>query len=264
MANKRLIIVVVLLLVVQKGFAIGFQIEIGGGYGFAAARDEDVPSYTVDSDTNISYWKDELVSRGNGVKIDIGTTLFMNDYWGIMLSTGLSLSGGYDVEQKLLLDSTFFTLKANYFPLFLGIKIKGGNKRIIPYVYMAPGIIIPFNITGEAVYHAEGQKYITDATEKFNVGFGISSGLGAQLNINKVIGVKCEFAPTYATARLYEIILKYDVNDTLFTEKIRFKRDTAELPPDEFGDDYAIYYYHGAPFWSFSSIAAKIGIIFRF
>ena len=103
-----------------------------------------------------------------------------------------------------------------------------------------------------------------DISDKFSVGFGISSGLGINFNLTKLIGITLEFAPTYASALLKEETFTYERNDTLFTETVIYKKDTAKLPDPEVGDNYEIIYMHGEPFVSFSSIAAKIGIIFRF
>ena len=280
---KKIHSFIVLLMFTQKLFAIGFQIDIGGGYGFPAARDNIDASYEVDSSGEIIKWKDVHGSYGNGIKLDIDATLFLNDYLGIMLSTGFSMLGGYKVEWKYALvelnslkgtEDYNWESKANYLPITLGIKLRGGNSKIIPYAYVAPGIIIPIGVKGTYSYKFAGEDTISskdtiityneDITEKYQLGFVISSGVGALFKISNSIGIKLEFAPTYASARLKEVTFKYELDGAPYTETLVFKKDAAKLPDPKVGDDYEIFYVRGAPYYSFSSIAAKIGIVFRF
>ncbi len=119
-------------------------------------------------------------------------TLFLDDYWGIIFGTGFSLGGGYKIERKAIVhinsltgpEDDIWEIKANHIPITLGIKLQGAKRKIIPYAYVAPGIIIPFGTKGEHNYKfvgsestAVGDTIVTldyDLTDKFTIGFIIS------------------------------------------------------------------------------------------
>ena len=264
---KKIYPIIVLLMFTQKLFAIGFQIEVSGGYGFPAARDNIAETFKVDSSGEYTEYKDVLGSYGNGIKLDIDATLFLNNFFGIMLGTGFSMIGGYKVEWKYALvefnslkgtENYNWESKANYLPITLGIKMRGRNSKIIPYAYVAPGIIIPVGVKGTYRYKFAGEDTITgtdtiityeeDITEKYQLGFIISSGVGAIFKISNSIGIKIEFAPTYASARLREVTFKYEQDGAPYTETLVFKKDAAKLPDPKVGDDYEIFYVRGAPY----------------
>ena len=92
-----------------------------------------------------------------------------------------------------------------------------------------------------------------DVSEKFALGFGVSSGMGVLLQVTNKLGIKAECSPTYAFARLKEITYEQDGQK----QTIIFKKDEKVLPDDTATKTY----YHGAPMYSFSSIAAKVGLL---
>lgn len=258
MIRKTLNIAVVLFFTGEL-IAGGFQIGIGGGYGFASGRQYVGSSYDNSTPTADEY-KDVLASYGNGIKMDLDATIFFNDNIGIMIASGFSMLGGYELERKNPTVTLKEKRKASYLPITFGLKIKAGNKNLLPYLYIAPGIFIPIGTNGEDILefsNSRGEK--DEITAKFATGFGVSSGLGALLNISDNFGIKVECSPTYAFARLKEVTTKY-YNGAKATTV--YKKDKHDLPADDISNPNDVTYYeHGAHMFSFSSIAAKIGIV---
>lgn len=255
---KKIVTCVSILLFTGQIMAGGFQLGIGGGYGFASGRDDLATTYTVNSNGDITDWKDVVASHGGGLKLDLNATILFNDYVGLMIAAGFSMLGGYKYEQIDPDEKLEGQVKANYLPITAGLRIQGGNGKVLPYVYVTPGIFIPIGVNEEETYKEQGFPEQTDELKyKFAPGFGISSGLGIQIQPVEMLGLRFECAPTYAFARLKEVEYTDSDGDK---HTVVFKKNESDLPDDTNDTDY----YHGAPMFSFSSIAAKFLIALCF
>ena len=174
------------------------------------------------------------------------------------MGTGFSMLGGYTTESKTPTASSKSELKANYLPITLGLKLQAGNGNFLPYLYIAPCVFIPLGVHSEGIIKYEGQEdRKSETTYKFAAGFGVSSGIGLQLKLSDVLGMKIECSPTFAFARMKEMTTEdYQGNKSTLV----YKKDATDLPestPEKM-------YLHGAPMYPFSSIAAKFGLLLDF
>lgn len=245
------------------------ELGIDFGYGFPFNTFQDdffLPSAEfqgIETDTSMEYseYKDLYYSLGKGLKAGIDFSIYLNDNVGIYFSSGFSFVGVYnDIEQKYTYEgekSKYNTsIKANFLPINVGLKLKSGTGKVSPYVYIAPGLYIPIGVNGEAEYEEGG---VTDKATykiKYAPGFGIASGIGLKINLSDAFGFKFEFAPTLASARVKEAEAELDGEKYTYI----FKKNEADLPEDT--ND--TYYYHGGPKHSFSSLSAKIGVLIGF
>ena len=260
---KKCFTIAIVLMFVGEVLAAGFQLGFGGGYGFGAGRQDVGSSYEVNSNGDYTKYRDVRASYGNGIKLDLDATILFNDNFGLIIGTGFSMLGGYKLTGKGPDWEGETKMRANYLPITAGIKLQAGSGNVQPYLYIAPGIFIPIGTKGTDIFKAEGQPDEEDKMEeKYALGFGVSSGLGFLIKVSKVLGLKFECAPTYLFARLKEI--RYEWDDGSKTTII-LKKNEKKLPEDDITDpDDETYYYHGAPMFSFSSIAAKFGFLFSF
>lgn len=260
---KKCFTIAIVLMFVGELLAAGFQLGFGGGYGFAAGRDNVGESYEADTDTTYDSWKDVRASFGSGIKFDIDATILFNDNFGLIMGTGISFLGGYKLEQEDPTIKYTEKVRGTYLPITAGLKLQAGNRNLLPYVYIAPGLFIPLGVNGEATYKVEGspeEKY--ELTTKFALGLGVSSGLGFLLKFSNSFGMKFECAPTYAFARLKERAVEDEDGNKI---TVVYKKNEEDLPDDELDDpDDIILYERGADMYSFSSIAAKVGLLLSF
>lgn len=255
---KKSFIIALVLLFAGELFALGFQLSFGGGYGFSADKEDYGANYEMNADGEYTEYKDLLASYGNGIKFDFDATILFNDNVGLKMGTGFSMLGGFKSERNSTVSTYESKLTANYLPITVGLKLQAGNGNILPYVYVAPGIFIPIAVHRNRVSKSDMlPESKSETTYKFALGFGVSSGLGLLIKLSDVIGIKFECAPTYASARLKE----YTIEDDDGTKsKTIYKKDAKDIPEDTLETRYI----RGAPMYSFSSIAAKVGISLDF
>lgn len=260
---KKCFTIAIVLMFVGEVLAAGFQLSFGGGYGFAAGRQYVGSNYEMDTDTTYESWKDVRSSFGSGIKFDLDATILFNDNFGLIMGTGISILGGFKLEGKDPTSESTQKMRGNYLPITVGLKLQAGNGKLLPYVYIAPGLFIPLGVKGEYTYKEEGlPEEKNETTTKFALGLGVSSGLGFLLNLSNSFGIKFECAPTYAFARLKETTMEYDDGSKA---TFIYKKNEEDLPDDDIDDpDDITYYYHGAYMYSFSSIAAKVGLLLSF
>jgi hypothetical protein len=259
--KKTIFVLVITLITAGHISAVDLQLGFASGYGFPSGRDQNVVSYTADADGNYTDYRDIRASYGNGIKFDVDFTIFFNNTVGLMFCSGFSMLGGYVYEQDDPTANTSHeegTYKANYLPITGGLKFKAEWNRLSPYLFVAPGIFIPLGVNGEMTRNNPQNVYRTTEYEyKFAPGFGISSGIGMLLELSRIFHLRFEFAPTYAFARLVEekeIDENGDVTITIY------KKNETDLPEDAGNTRYR----NGADLLSFSSMAAKAGIVLEF
>ena len=251
---KKSFIIALVLLFAGELFAVGFQLNFGGGYGFYADKEEFGANYEMNADGDYTEYKNILASYGNGIKFDFDATILFNDNVGLKMGTGFSMLGGYKYDRKATTATYEGKLTANYLPITFGLKLQAGNGDLLPYVYVAPGIFIPIAVHRESETKSDMlPDSKSETTYKFALGFGISSGFGLLLKVSDKIGIKFECAPTYASARLKEYTTE---NDDGTKSKTIYKKDAKGIPENT----PETRYIRGAPMYSFSSIAAKVGI----
>jgi hypothetical protein len=283
-SHKLLALVAVVFLASAQTNAGGFDLAIDLGYGFGAAGnnwdfmdpEEGLASYERSySSTGEAFYteyKDEYVSMGSGLKVGIDATAFVTDNLGIMVNAGLSLLGGFSVEQNVRYpdgNTSEYTIKgtSNYVPLALGLKVQGKQGVFMPYAYLAGGIVIPFAVVVEGEDVDSDEPTETNELEISLVpGLNVSGGIGAKLMFSDNVGLKLECAPNFAFARIKEVratlqswnsstnSYEYDY----FT--VKYEKNEEDLPD---GSE-TIAHTHGGPKVSFSSIAVKLGVVFSF
>jgi hypothetical protein len=227
----------------------GVEIGIGAGYGIPAGGElygsmvETDASYNV-TDVEHKYW-----SGGNGLKIDLDLAYFLNDNFGIMLATGYALLGGVTMEYTDPNGTIKDEMKSSYLPVNLGVKVKTAGKDGCLYAYMTPGIYIP-SMKGET----DDAGQITESTLKFDIGVGVSSGMGLVFNLSEALGIKVELNSTYAHAKVNELE-ETDPSGQKTTEKYVNNTADADLGTDEYSGKFNM---------TFSSINLKVGAVIGF
>jgi len=257
--TKNTFTIIVFLFFTGQVTAVDIQLGFAAGYGFASGRDEAAVSFTVDDNGEYIDYKNILASYGNGVKFDIDLTICLNNTVGIMFGTGFSMLGGYSYDREIPNgNDREGKYRANYLPVTGGLKFQAGWNRLSPYVFVAPGLFIPIGVNGEVKRYNPQNEYTTTEYEyKFAPGFGISSGIGMLLELSDGLRIRFEFAPTYAFARLTE---EKEIDSDGEVKITIYKKNETDLPEDSGNTEYE----RGADMYSFSSIAAKLGIVLAF
>jgi hypothetical protein len=256
--TKSIFIVIASLVIVEQASAVDLQLGFAAGYGFASGRDEVSPSYVMNSDGEYIEYKNNLASYGNGIKFDVDLTIFLNNTLGIMVGTGFSMLGGYSYEREDPAGNSDGKFRSFYLPLTGGLKLQAGFNKISPYIFVAPGLFIPIGVNSVINTDNLLTGYTTTEYEyKFAPGFGISSGIGMLLGLTDGLKIRFEFAPTYAFARLTE---RKRIADDGTVTVIVYKKNKTDIPENSGNTSYT----RGADMFSFSSIAAKFGIVLGF
>lgn len=272
--NKTSTIPALLLLMVLEAIALDFEIGANIGLGFSVGGDDDfrfswltfdLDSYERDEVVggtepySYDYYRDEYIGFGGGMKLDVDAALLLNDHIAVVLASGISLFGGERLEQVThFVDGTTQTFELDfdgyYVPVTLGLRMSAELGRIEPYLYVAPGLIIPFGVSAYGEDDAPNTATVVyEAEMSVNPGFGVTGGVGVRIPVNRSLDVRVEFCPTYAFARLTEM---YVVTGTT-TTTITYERNDESVPT---GPDYQ----HGGPLLSVSSLAGKVGVVFSF
>jgi len=251
--TKKVFVTAIIFLISAKVVAGGFQLSFGGGYGFGAGRYYVGYNNDMGPTDGITEWKDVYASLGNGIKLDIDGTYLLNDNFGIMFGTGFSMLGGYRTENVTQIYTASRKIIGNFVPITAGLKFYTGKGNVMPYLHVAPGVFIPVGVHGESEYNDS----TTEISRKYVPGFCISSGIGLLLKVTNVVGLKMECTPFYGLSRIKEETLKRS-NGTESTTI--YLKDEENLPSPSNNKTYT----HGGPTHSFSSIAAKMGVVLSF
>jgi hypothetical protein len=241
----------------------GFQIGLGTGYGFSAGGHYQEISSTEDAASVQTAREAAFVSLGNGLKLDFEAAFFFNENFGVMLATGYSLLGGYKVEAKDPGESLTGEYESSFIPLNLGIKIKTGLGRVLPYAYVAPGLMFP-SVTSTVTGFTNGGK--REYTYDYGTGMGIASGMGAAMNLTGRISAKIEFFFHYAFAALNEekeVITDPSNNSTTVITKYVDKPRNQVLPAVTSGTT-TIRENNDMIQKTFSSAGLKLGVMLDF
>jgi hypothetical protein len=265
--SMRRIVAIIAGIVGMYSLSIAQSLEIGfdGGYGLPAGQQLSGANFERNNAGDYTSYEDLYSSGGKGLKVDVNATIFLYDNLGVMLSTGYSFLGVFDQKMTYYLNggatTTELKLNRSYIPLSIGLKVKTKNASIMPgvsiapYLFMAPGVYIPFS-TGTDNYIDS----TWDVTEKYSLGFGFTSGIGATLAFGDAIGFTMEINPTYAFADNTETSYTYGGQ----TETYIYEKNAATLPASVTTGNDRKYYSRGQPRNSFSSIALKFGVSYNF
>lgn len=260
MKQARFILIFICIVSFQAlaGLELGFNLGYGFGTGKLYSDAYGVIPYanfTAITDTTYSEWDDKYTSLGGGIKIDLDLSYYFNDNLGLYFMTGISLLGGSSFEISFPEPPIVYTFKEKirtyYIPINIGLKLHTVTGKLKPYIFVAPGLYIPFG--GGSVNDT------IDLSFKFTAGFGFAAGIGAVYNITDRIGLSFEISPTYTFARLREYSEESPSGIKYITI---FKKNQGKLPKDEINGKEYTTYEHGGPRYSFSSIPIKIGLKF--
>jgi hypothetical protein len=250
---KKVLIAAGVVSIVSMTLAQKLEVGVDGGYGFWASAALAGQNITVDQDwSTLTKYEQVYATAGKGVKIMGEVAYFLTENIGVMASAGYSMKNEYTTEVKDPGGSRSVTTATSYLPINIGLKFRGKIGIVVPYVYVAPGIILPaktetFDTIANAPFnHTRGERTYTYAP-----GFSVSAGIGAAIILpilSDRVGIKAEFAPTYAFASP----TKYTENGSTFT----YKNNTspADLRPGEVSDQ---------PHDSFCSLAIRGGICIK-
>lgn len=247
----------------------GVELGVNFGYGFPTHTllDDWYLPYAeyegVDTDTSFEFteYRNLYYSLGKGMKIAMDFTYYLGENFGLRFGSGLSLLGTYRIESSVrfmgVTTSEETTVHSSFIHLNAGLVCRASMDRLTPYAYVMPGLYVPLGVNG-AWAERVGAELDWKATYKarFAPGFGVTSGAGVVVRISEVFGIRFEFTPQYASARLKEV----EIEDEGETYKEVFMRNEAELPDDTETTEY----YRGGPKYSFSSLGANIGFSFEF
>jgi hypothetical protein len=194
---------------VSLAMAQKFEVGVDGGYGFGYGG-ALVGDYTVrdTSGYNTVDLKNEQVyaSGGTGKKIRGEVAYFLTENVGIMVASGYSMKSSYTTGVTDPYGSILTKVTTSYLPVNIGLKFRAkmgiGGIKVVPYVYVAPGIYFPKK-TKDTTYNSGSMSYTGVVTYTYSGGFGVSAGIGAAIMLpllSNRVGIKVEFSPTYAFA----------------------------------------------------------------
>ncbi len=233
------------------------------------------------SDARYDEYRELNTSLGDGLKLDITGTWFFTDNVGVMAATGLSLLGGFRSEVDGIhapgpegtdITSRYsyeLTIRSGFVPLNVGLKIRSTIDIIEPYVYLAPGIYIPF-AGGEMNFQGVPETRVNQKIEiDLSTGFGFAAGMGASLELWDRMGVRAELCPIYAFTRLREVRKTYThpESELEVTDRIVYERKEPALTPDDLDDrstEGTTEYRHGQPTLSLGSMNLKVAFYMHF
>lgn len=248
---KRALIICVFLSV-SRLFA-GLELGVSLGYGFPAGGELRAIEGTYNevgntySDVNHRY-----VNRGDGLKIDVEGCYYLAEYFGILVTTGVSFLGGYASEVlHVRAAGSYLRLEevsAGFVPLNVGLRFRARTSLVDPFVSFAPGLLFPFGVN----VRVEDNNSIDETEQRFDMGAGFSSAAGCLYRIRYDLFLKAELNATYAFAAINEevTIRTPRTPGAVVTDIDRYENDT---PGAE-----------GQNLYSFSSVGIRVGVIKTF
>lgn len=266
---KKIALISVLLLSISSVVFSEIEVGISLGYGFGinGLQGDGILPYTDHEGTNslndVHYdkFKDEYTSLGNGLKIGVDGTLYLQENLGVMAAFELSVAGRTTAETKdenvdLNVDSTTnYKIVANHIAINVGLKIQTEWDIFSPYIGIAPGLYIPVGVDGTIDIKLDpGTDTKTDFEVKYAAGFGVKSILGAKIKLSDMISLKAELAPTFASARVKEYVTTDQNGNKITTIYEKNEEDIGINTADKI-------YKHGGPKHSFNSFGINVGII---
>ena len=236
------------------------EVSVDGGYGLGFGTALAGRNSLLDSNTWMATEYEEIYSPGGaGLKMSGEVTYFLNDNIGIMAASGYSMFGGYSSKYQVTgqspSDTNLTTTESSYMPINIGVKFKVKMGIIEPYLYLAPGVYFPERDSMYIQTTATWRDTIK-TTYFYELGWGVSAGIGAVLRLSEKVGVRLEITPTYAFARQS----KYEKEQGGLKSTYIYKKDTGKFPDPP---NSLTYYLHDAPRDSYSSVAVKGGVCFR-
>jgi hypothetical protein len=195
-------------------------------------------------------------SEGKGTKIMGEVAFFPFENMGIMVASGYSMKSSYTT---LFYDPTGGSLSTkgttSYMPINIGLKFRAKLGIVEPYAYVAPGIYMPQKTVDSTFPTPGGGGMTYTSTYTYALGFGVAAGVGAKVTLpffSDRVGIKVEFAPTYAFANP----TKYSEHTSNGTTTYTFKNGTPpnNLAPNEISDQ---------PHDSFCSMAVMAGLCIK-
>jgi hypothetical protein len=253
---KKVLIAAGVVSMVSMTFAQNLEFGVDGGYAFGAGTALVGENITTPDWSTYTKWEQVYASGGEGKTITGEVAFFFTENMGIMASAGYSMKNKYTTEIKDPGQSSSVTTATSYLPINIGLKFRGKIQiiglNVVPYVYVAPGIVLPKKIetfdtiVSVPLNHTRGERTYTYAP-----GFSVSAGIGTAIMLpflSDRVGIKVEFAPTYAFASP----TKYTEKGSTFT----YKNNTppADLRPGEVSNQ---------PHDSYCSLAIRAGICIK-
>jgi hypothetical protein len=250
--RKWYLMVISALLMVSQSIAQKFEggIDIGYGIGIGGALKG---RYSIGDSNDYTDIKQVYGSGGNGAKVMVHGAYFFNENVGIIAITGYSTFGGYTTGEETPFDTIKNTTNASYIPVNIGVKFRTKLWGFQPYMYLAPGIYFPMVSETDSVFGLSNRKI----TYSYAPGFGFSAAMGVAYWVMQNVGIKFEFAPTYAFANRTQETVEF-ADGTKHTTI--FKNNTVTLPESTGDTDYRRDQIKD----SFSSWAIKAGLVFGF
>ncbi len=246
---------------IEIGLSLGYGFGINGLQGDGILPDYDYEGTTSLTDVHYDKFKDEYSSLGNGLKIGVDGTFYLQKNLGVMAAFEFSGAGRTSTE-KISEDvnlnvktTTNYKIVANYIAINVGLKIQTEWDIFTPYIGIAPGLYIPVGVDGVIeTKFSPGSDLKTDFEVKYAAGFGVKSIIGAKVKLTDMIYLKAELSPTFASARVKELITTNQDGDKFTTI---YEKNEEDLSIDTADKGYE----HGGPKHSFNSFGINVGII---
>ena len=240
---------------VSLSMAQHLEIAVDGGYGFGAGTALVGRNVEYDQTWNRIKFEQVYASGGKGVKITGEAAYFLTENVGIMVASGYSMKSSYTTLYKDPSGSISMKGTMSYLPVNVGLKFRVTmGSHVLPYVYVAPGIYLP-----EKTETTTNPTDTTERTYTYAMGFGVSAGVGAEIILplfSDRVGIKVEFAPTYAFASPTKYTENITRSTGTTTTTYTYKNDTPpeQLTSTEIPDQ---------PHDSYCSMAVRAGVCIK-
>ncbi|MBN2187939.1 MAG: outer membrane beta-barrel protein [Chitinispirillaceae bacterium] len=229
------------------------EVGISGGYGLPAGTILVGHKTIIDTSTYTPKTFEEVYSPGGmGWKMTGEVVYYPFENIGIIAIGGYSTGNRYDTIYSYENNTNMVadTVTTAHIPLNIGLKIKTKVWILEPYLYVAPGVVFPRKTENS---FDSALSVTIKKTYSYSMGFSVTAGLGAAIMVTKKMGIKVEFAPTYAFAsptRFEEERTQGGITTTR-TVKYVINKPISLLLPDE---------TQNQPHDSFCSMAFRIGL----
>jgi hypothetical protein len=261
---RKILIAAGVVSMVSLSMAQTLEVGVDGGYGFGVGTALVGRNNEFDDVTwNRFKYEQVYASGGKGVKIMGEAAYFLTENVGIMVASGYSMKSSYTTLDKDPSRSITMKGTTSYLPVNVGLKFRAKmgimGIHVLPYVYVAPGIYLPKKT--ETVDTTTSMS-TTELTYTYEMGFGVSSGVGAEIILpffSDRVGIKVEFAPTYAFANPAKFDeKKTDKTDASITTTTTYTYKNNTTPEDQLPGDVL-----DQPHDSFCSMTVRAGLCFK-
>ena len=236
---RKVLIAAGVVSMVSMAMAQKLEFGIDGGYGIGVGTSLVGQNIANNVNGDMIKYDQVYASEGKGTKI-MGEVAFfpfenIGNYGCIRIFAEEQLYLLFYDPSGGLLSSKGTT---SYLSINIGLKFRAKLGIVEPYAYVAPGIYLPHKTVDTTSTPTSGVGGMTyTSTYTYAIGFGVAAGVGAKVILpffSDRVGIKVEFAPTYAFANP----TKYSEHTSNGTTTYTFKNNTPpnNLAPNEISD----------------------------